>query len=49
MEAYGKKNGFVIIKKWLICHRDGSIRHYSFECKFGSYYQPKKQIDVNKH
>ncbi|CAI2190162.1 12685_t:CDS:2, partial [Funneliformis geosporum] len=34
MEAYGKKYGFVIIKKRLIHHENGSIKHRSFGCEF---------------
>lgn len=49
MEAYGKEHGFAIIKKRLIRHGDGSIRHRSFGCEFGGRYQPKKTIDINKH
>ena len=49
MEAYGKKHGFVIIKKRLIQHEDGSIKHCSFECEFGGHHQPRKQVDINNH
>jgi hypothetical protein len=49
MEAYGKKNGFTIIKKRLMWHEDGNIRHRSFGCEFGGCHHPKKQIDINKH
>ncbi len=49
MEVYGKKHRFAIIKKWLIRHEDGSIRYHNFGCEFGGHYQPKKQIDINKH
>ena len=30
-------------------HEDGSINHHNFGCEFGSCYQPKKLIDINKH
>jgi hypothetical protein len=30
MEAYGKRHGFMAIKKRLIRHEDGSIKHRSF-------------------
>jgi len=49
MEAYGKRHGFTAIKKRLIRHEDGSIKHRSFGCEFGSHYQPKKQVDINNH
>ncbi|RHZ46443.1 hypothetical protein Glove_621g37 [Diversispora epigaea] len=49
MEAYGKKNGFTIIKKRLMRHENGSIKHRSFGCEFGGRYQPRKQVDINKH
>ncbi|RHZ67242.1 hypothetical protein Glove_302g18 [Diversispora epigaea] len=41
MKAYGKKNGFTIIKK--------RIKHRSFGCEFGGCYQSRKQVDINKH
>ena len=49
MKAYGKKHRFAIIKKQLIHHEDDNIRHRSFGCEFDGRYQPKKQIDINKH
>ncbi|RHZ58026.1 hypothetical protein Glove_379g14 [Diversispora epigaea] len=49
MEVYGKKHGFTIIKKQLMRHENGNIKHRSFGCEFGDRYQPKKQVDVNKH
>src|SRR5437763_13270246 len=49
MEGYGKKHGFTIIKKRLIRHENGSIKHRSFGCEFGGRYQPKKQVDINNH
>ena len=49
MEAYGKKHGFAIIKKRLIRHEDGSIKHRSFGCEFGGRHQPRKQVDINNH
>ncbi|CAG8594824.1 11735_t:CDS:2 [Cetraspora pellucida] len=49
MEFYGKKHGFSIIKKQLIWHEDGNIRHYSYGCEFSGRYQPKKQININSH
>ncbi|RHZ55149.1 hypothetical protein Glove_420g100 [Diversispora epigaea] len=41
MKAYGKKNGSTIIKKY--------IKHCSFGCEFGGRYQPRKQVNINKH
>ncbi|RHZ79355.1 hypothetical protein Glove_149g129 [Diversispora epigaea] len=49
MKAYDKKNGFTIIKKRLMRHENSNIKYRSFGCKFGGRYQPKKQIDINKH
>jgi hypothetical protein len=49
MEAYGKKQGFMIIKKRLGRHEDGSIKHRSFGCEYGGCYQPHKQVDINSH
>ena len=49
MEAYGKKHGFATIKKRLLQHENGSIKHRSFGCEFGSHFYPKKQVDINKH
>ncbi|RHZ64254.1 hypothetical protein Glove_326g242 [Diversispora epigaea] len=49
MEAYGKKHGFTIIKKRLMRHENGNIKHRSFGCEFGGRHQPKKQVDINKH
>ena len=42
MEAYGKKHEFTTIKKWLMRHEDGSIKHCSFGCEFGDNYQLRK-------
>ncbi|RGB22520.1 hypothetical protein C1646_775953 [Rhizophagus diaphanus] len=30
-------------------HEDGSIKHQSFGCEFGSRYLPQKQININSH
>ena len=49
MEAYGKKYGFTTIKKRLMRHEDGSIKHRSFGCEFSDRYRPQKQIDINNH
>ncbi|CAG8668959.1 2853_t:CDS:2, partial [Ambispora gerdemannii] len=49
MEAYGKQQGFTIIKKRLDRYSDGSIKHRGFGCEFGGRYQPKKQIDIYNH
>ncbi|CAB4435969.1 unnamed protein product [Rhizophagus irregularis] len=49
MEAFGKKNGFTIIKKRLGRHKDGNIKHRSFGCEFGGHYQLHKQVDINSH
>jgi hypothetical protein len=49
MEAYGKKHGFTTIKKRLIRHENGNIKHRSFGCEFGGRYQPQKQVDINNH
>src|ERR1051325_3473993 len=49
MEAYGKKHGFTAIKKRLIRHENGSIRHRGFGCEYGGRYQPKKHVDINNH
>lgn len=49
MEAFSKKNGFTVIKKRLIRHDDGSIKHRGLGCEYGGRYQPKKQIDINNH
>ena len=42
MEAYGKKHGFAIIKKRLLRHENGNIKHRSFGCKFGGHFYPQK-------
>ncbi|RHZ75463.1 hypothetical protein Glove_213g59 [Diversispora epigaea] len=34
MEVYGKKHGFTIIKKRLMRHENGNIKHRSFGCEF---------------
>ncbi len=49
MEAYGKKHGFTTIKKRLMRHEDGSIKHRSFRCEFGGRYVPEKLVDINNH
>ncbi|GBC13473.2 FAR1-RELATED SEQUENCE 10 [Rhizophagus irregularis DAOM 181602=DAOM 197198] len=49
MKAFGKKNGFTIIKKRLGQHKDGNIKHRSFGCEFGGHYQSHKQVDINSH
>ncbi|CAG8578969.1 17810_t:CDS:2, partial [Cetraspora pellucida] len=38
IKAYGIKHGFTIIKKRLSYHENGSIKHRSFGCEFGSHY-----------
>ncbi|CAB5360690.1 unnamed protein product [Rhizophagus irregularis] len=48
-KAFGKKNGFTIIKKRLGQHKDGNIKHRSFGCEFGGHYQSHKQVDINSH
>jgi hypothetical protein len=48
IEAYGKKHRFGIIKKQLMRHENGDIKHRSFGCEFGGRYQPRKQVDINK-
>jgi len=49
VEAYGKKHGFTAIKKRLMRHENGSIKHRSFGCEFGGRYKPQKLVDVSNH
>jgi hypothetical protein len=49
METYSKKQGFTAIKKRLMRHEDGSIRHRGFGCEFGGHYKPQKLVDLNNH
>ena len=44
MKAYGKQQGFGVIRKRLERHPDGSVKHRAFGCKFGSQYEPKKKL-----
>ena len=49
MKAYGKQQGFGVIRKRLEQHSDGSVKHCAFWCEFGDQYEPKKKVTVLNH